>query len=206
MKEVETGVKTYINQHKTARQMQSAAIPPSPTRQTTPNPVWEGCKPVIIAVIPEPSSPKNGRPRSRPRCRQPAEPNPACWAQCDLQTPHKPLTSGAPGCTVLYHPISPKQPRGGKWVAADPVSSSVEGQREGAIPPFRRSEGSARYPPTACRRGYMGRWAGEKHGLRDWGWVELARGAVAAVGVVVSSGRMRAGWWLVGHSFSTLLL
>lgn len=71
-------------------------------------------------------------------------------------------------------------------------------KRGGAtIPPFRRSECSARYPPTGCRRGYMGRWAGEKHGLRDWGRVELARGAVAAVAVVCVV-RQDACWLVVG--------
>lgn len=75
--------------------MQSAAspsIPHSPTRQTTPNRAGDGCKPLIIAVIPEPSSPKNGRPHPTQvptACRG----EPGWLAQCDSNA-HKPLTLG----------------------------------------------------------------------------------------------------------------
>lgn len=160
--------------------MQSAAIPPSPTRQTTPNPAWEGCKPVIIAVIPEPSSPKNGRPRSAPQVRTDSLQNRTQPAGRSATSPnaHKLADVWGPGscyCTTQLAPSSQEGMDG--WLLPIPsAQASRDRQRGGAtIPPFRRSECSARYPPTGCRRGYMGKWAGEKHGLRDWGRVKLAR-------------------------------
>lgn len=72
------------------------------------------------------------------------------------------------------------------------------------IPPFRRSEDSARYPPRAAGLGYIVWGRNAVCGLDRLGQgVELAGGAVAAVAVLVSSGRMRPGWLLVGHTRST---
>lgn len=47
-------------------------------------------------------------------------------------------------------------------------------------------------------------WLGKTRSA-DWAGFELARGAVTAAAVLLSSGRMRAGWRLVGHSFNALL-
>lgn len=152
---------------------------------------------MIVAVIPEPSSPKNGRPPSAPRCRQPAEPNPARWRSATL---HRSQTADVWGARlVLFHPAA----RGGVWWLPIPSAQSVEGQR-GTIPPFRRSEGSARYPPRGLQA--LVTWAGVNTVCGLEGRVRVGEEAPwpQRPSPVVRQAGVPAGGWL-GTRFDTLL-
>lgn len=117
-----------------------------------------------------------------------------------LQRP-QPADAGTLDSGWLYHAVA-HQPRGG-WLPI-PSARACETARtkRGAIPPFRRSEGSARYPPRAAGVVTL---AGESTVCR-LGSVRVGERRRGRSGrLVLSSGRMRAGWRLVGHSLNTLL-
>lgn len=125
--------------------------------------------------------------------RQPAEATQPAGRSA-TPTAHKLLTL-SPGCTT----VAPARAKRGVDGAADPVSSS-ERDKRGTIPPFRRSEGSARYPPTGCRA-----WShrlGQKRGLRTGVAFERAKDAAAAEAALVdwSCAGWQAGWALVHYT------
>ncbi|KAI7784205.1 hypothetical protein LA080_010519 [Diaporthe eres] len=126
------------------------------------------------------------RPKVPTACRG----EPSRLAQCNSNA-HKPLTLGP-----AVPPSSPSAKRG---LAADPVSSSVEDSetKRGAIPPFRRSEGSARYPPRAAG---VVTWAGENTvcGLGRVQVGERRRGRSGRLAVV----RQDACWLAVGWALA----
>lgn len=144
---------------------------------------------MIIAVIPEPSSPKNGRPHPTQlptACR--GEPSPL--AQYDSNA-HNPLT------LVLRLAVLPSSsPSAKRGLAADPVSSSVETARQ-------REGRSRRFVDPRARRATHHGLQAWLHGLgktrsADWAGSKLARGAVAAVAVLPcrQAGCVPAGGWL----------
>lgn len=122
---------------------------------------------MIIAVIPEPSSPKNGRPHPTQlptACR--GEPSPL--AQCDSNA-HNPLTLGSGWLYYPDYPVVAHQPRGG-WLPIPSARASRQRDKERGDPAVSSIRGLGALPTTGCRRGYMG-WG--KHGLptgqgRSW--------------------------------------